>query len=109
MAVFYCRKSNSTSDVHHPVVSREYRNRLPIENVWIGTRVYSSQLVVPSALEFMNRFKELNRGDNEEEPQRGHENGEDVSRVVGHLSRVASGDVRRDGHDWFAFEIVFDE
>ncbi|TYI13252.1 hypothetical protein ES332_A08G046600v1 [Gossypium tomentosum] len=50
-------KSNASSDVHHPVVSHEYGNGLPIESSWIGTRDYSSQLVIPAVLEFVNRFE----------------------------------------------------
>ncbi|KAK9281527.1 hypothetical protein L1049_004430 [Liquidambar formosana] len=57
VAFLYCRKSNLSSELHHPVVSHEYGNGLPIESSWIGTRDYSSQLVVPSALEFVNRFE----------------------------------------------------
>lgn len=57
VAFLYCRKSNLSTDVHHPVVSHEFGNGLPIESSWIGTRDYSSQLVVPSALEFVNRFE----------------------------------------------------
>ncbi|KAJ4825561.1 hypothetical protein Tsubulata_006495 [Turnera subulata] len=57
VAFLYCKKSKWFSDVHHPVVSHEYGNGLPIESSWIGTRDYSSQLVVPSALEFVNRFE----------------------------------------------------
>ncbi|KAH7516912.1 L-cysteine desulfhydrase [Ziziphus jujuba] len=57
VAVFYCRKSALSSQVHHPVVTQEYGNGLPLESSWIGTRDYSSQLVVPSALEFVKRFE----------------------------------------------------
>ncbi|KDP28341.1 hypothetical protein JCGZ_14112 [Jatropha curcas] len=57
VAFLYCRKRSSSSDVHHPVVSHEYGNGLPIESSWIGTRDYSSQLAVPAALEFVNRFE----------------------------------------------------
>ncbi|XP_065852703.1 probable L-cysteine desulfhydrase, chloroplastic [Euphorbia lathyris] len=58
VAFLYCRKSSSkgNDDLHHPVVSHEYGNGLAIESAWIGTRDYSAQLVVPSALEFINRF-----------------------------------------------------
>ncbi|XP_010523878.1 PREDICTED: L-cysteine desulfhydrase [Tarenaya hassleriana] len=56
-AFFYCKKHSSGSDVHHPVVSHEYGNGLPIESAWIGTRDYSSQLVVPSVMKFLNRFE----------------------------------------------------
>ncbi|CAN8253939.1 unnamed protein product [Cochlearia groenlandica] len=58
IAFFYCKKRpNSESDVHHPVVSHEFGNGLPIESAWIGTRDYSSQLVVPSVMEFVNKFE----------------------------------------------------
>ncbi|AEE80314.1 L-cysteine desulfhydrase [Arabidopsis thaliana] len=57
IAFFYCKKRGSESDVHHPVVSHEFGNGLPIESAWIGTRDYSSQLVVPSVMEFVNRFE----------------------------------------------------
>ncbi|XP_065859883.1 L-cysteine desulfhydrase [Euphorbia lathyris] len=62
VAFLYCKKKNSAFDVHHPVVSHEYGNGLPIESAWIGTRDYSSQLVVPSALEFINQFEGGVRG-----------------------------------------------
>ncbi|OVA13520.1 Aminotransferase [Macleaya cordata] len=57
IAFLYCRRSNMQSDLHHPVVSHEYGNGLAIESSWIGTRDYSSQLVVPSVIEFVNRFE----------------------------------------------------
>ncbi|KAL0724542.1 hypothetical protein Bca4012_039141 [Brassica carinata] len=57
IAFFYCKKRGSESDVHHPVVSHEFGNGLAIESAWIGTRDYSSQLVVPSVMEFVNRFE----------------------------------------------------
>ncbi|GAV76479.1 Aminotran_5 domain-containing protein [Cephalotus follicularis] len=57
VAFLYCRKSSSLPDVHHPVVSHEYGNGLSIESSWIGTRDYSSQLVVPEVMEFVNRFE----------------------------------------------------
>lgn len=57
VAFLYCRNSSLTSEVHHPVVSHEYGNGLAIESSWIGTRDYSSQLVIPSVLEFVNRFE----------------------------------------------------
>ncbi|XP_076935843.1 L-cysteine desulfhydrase-like [Bidens hawaiensis] len=56
VAVLYCRKSLA-SDLHHPVVSHEYGNGLAIESAWIGTRDYSSQLLVPEVIEFVNRFE----------------------------------------------------
>ncbi|KAI3946870.1 hypothetical protein MKW98_003433, partial [Papaver atlanticum] len=52
----YCRKG-SRAELHHPVVSSEYGNGLAIESGWIGNRDYSSQHVVPSVLEFVNRFE----------------------------------------------------
>lgn len=58
VAFLYCRKSNSSSSaMHHPVVSHEYGNGLPIESSWIGTRDYSPQLVIPTIIEFVNRFE----------------------------------------------------
>ncbi|KAL9248212.1 hypothetical protein vseg_021560 [Gypsophila vaccaria] len=67
VAFLYCRKKASKGngavgeveddDVHHPVVSHEYGNGLPVESAWIGTRDYSSQLVVPEVLEFVERFE----------------------------------------------------
>lgn len=57
VAFFYCGKSSVSKDLHHPVVSHEYGNGLAIESAWIGTRDYSSQLVVPEVLEFVNRFE----------------------------------------------------
>ncbi|MBA0741436.1 hypothetical protein Gogos_014589 [Gossypium gossypioides] len=57
VAFLYCNKSTTSSDLHHPVVSHEYGNGLPIESSWTGTRDYSSQLVVPAVLEFVNRFE----------------------------------------------------
>ncbi|KAL9427122.1 hypothetical protein AB3S75_033839 [Citrus x aurantiifolia] len=56
-AILYFRKSSEVYDLHHPVVSHEYGNGFPIESAWIGTRDYSAQLVVPQALEFVNRFE----------------------------------------------------
>ncbi|KAK6911708.1 Aminotransferase class V domain [Dillenia turbinata] len=55
VAFLYSKKSSC--ELHHPVVSHEYGNGLAIESAWIGTRDYSSQLVVPSVLEFVNRFR----------------------------------------------------
>ncbi|PIN11891.1 Cysteine desulfurase NFS1 [Handroanthus impetiginosus] len=57
VAFLYCRKSPASPDLHHPVVSHEYGNGLAIESSWIGTRDYSSQLVIPEVLEFINRFE----------------------------------------------------
>ncbi|CAF2060037.1 hypothetical protein Bca4012_100078 [Brassica carinata] len=57
IAFFYCKKRSSELDVHHPVVSHEFGNGLAIESAWIGTRDYSSQLVVPSVMEFVKRFE----------------------------------------------------
>ena len=58
VALLYCKMSPEVSDLHHPVVSNEYGNGLAIESAWIGTRDYSPQLVVPSVLEFINRFED---------------------------------------------------
>ncbi|KAL9248446.1 putative L-cysteine desulfhydrase, chloroplastic [Drosera capensis] len=60
VAFLYCRnagKCDGDNDVHHPVVSHEYGNGLPVESAWIGTRDYSSQIVVPEVLEFIDRFE----------------------------------------------------
>ncbi|KAL5723624.1 L-cysteine desulfidase [Ranunculus cassubicifolius] len=57
VAFLYCRRRSIPSELHHPVVSHEYGKGLAIESAWIGTRDYSSQLVVPSVLEFVNRFE----------------------------------------------------
>ncbi|KAL6278420.1 hypothetical protein ACE6H2_022021 [Prunus campanulata] len=57
IAFLYCRKSPKCQELHHPVVSHEYGNGLAIESAWIGTRDYSPQLVVPSVLDFVNRFE----------------------------------------------------
>lgn len=54
---FLYSRNPEVSDLHHPVVSHEYGNGLAIESSWIGTRDYSAQLVVPEALEFVNRFE----------------------------------------------------
>ncbi|TKY52406.1 L-cysteine desulfhydrase [Spatholobus suberectus] len=55
VAFLYCK--NKSNDVHHPVVSQEYGKGLPVESAWVGMRDYSPQLVVPSILEFVNRFE----------------------------------------------------
>lgn len=57
IAFLYSRKHPESSELHHPVVSHEYGNGLAVESTWIGTRDYSAQLVVPEALEFVNRFE----------------------------------------------------
>ncbi|KAK7337647.1 hypothetical protein VNO77_18232 [Canavalia gladiata] len=57
IAFLYSRRHSKFSDLHHPVVSHEYGNGLAVESAWIGTRDYSAQLVVPEALEFVNRFE----------------------------------------------------
>ncbi|KAJ7977741.1 L-cysteine desulfhydrase [Quillaja saponaria] len=57
VAFLYCGNSGIKCDVHHPVVSHEYGNGLPTESAWVGARDYSPQLVVPSILEFVNRFE----------------------------------------------------
>ncbi|KAG6480387.1 putative L-cysteine desulfhydrase 1 [Zingiber officinale] len=56
-AFLYAQKAPTSPPLHHPVVSHEYGNGLPTESSWIGTRDYSSQLVVPSAMEFISRFE----------------------------------------------------
>ncbi|KAL3714426.1 hypothetical protein ACJRO7_006365 [Eucalyptus globulus] len=63
VAFLYCRKSSGlVSNTHHPVVTHEYGNGLPIESAWVGNRDYSSQLVVPAAFEFVERFEGGIRG-----------------------------------------------
>ena len=61
IAFLYTRRNlkgtDPGSDLHHPVVSHEYGNGLAVESAWIGTRDYSAQLVVPAAVEFVNRFE----------------------------------------------------
>ncbi|KAJ4900637.1 hypothetical protein Rs2_14588 [Raphanus sativus] len=59
VAFLYCKRSGGGggSNLHHPVVSHEYGNGLAVESTWVGTRDYSAQLVVPSILEFVNRFE----------------------------------------------------
>ncbi|XP_073307083.1 probable L-cysteine desulfhydrase, chloroplastic [Primulina huaijiensis] len=56
-AFLYCKMSEESSDLHHPVVSHEYGNGLAMESAWTGTRDYSSQLVLPEVMEFLNRFE----------------------------------------------------
>ncbi|OAY42452.1 probable L-cysteine desulfhydrase, chloroplastic [Manihot esculenta] len=58
VAFLYSRKSNDRDDddLHHPVVSHEYGNGLAVESSWVGNRDYTAQLVVPSVLEFIDRF-----------------------------------------------------
>lgn len=70
VAFLYTKKASTLSPLHHPVVSHEYGNGLPTESSWIGTRDYSSQLVVPSAMEFISRFE----GGIEGIQKRNHEN-----------------------------------
>lgn len=57
VAFIYTHKSVNSVDLHHPVVSHEYGNGLAIESSWIGNRDYSAQLVVPTVMEFVNRFE----------------------------------------------------
>lgn len=57
VAFLYCRKSDKSLNIHHPIVSSEYGKGLPIESGWIGTRDYSAQLVVPQVIEFFDRFE----------------------------------------------------
>lgn len=56
-AFLYCRKTPSSADLHHLVVTHEYGRGLAEESSWIGNRDYSAQLVVPSVIEFVNRFE----------------------------------------------------
>ncbi|KAL6850007.1 hypothetical protein ACP4OV_020634 [Aristida adscensionis] len=58
VAFLHIRKDDPiATQLHHPVVSSEYGNGLPMESAWIGVRDYSAQLVVPNAVEFMSRFE----------------------------------------------------
>ncbi|XP_047059727.1 putative L-cysteine desulfhydrase 1 [Lolium rigidum] len=58
VAFLHTRKGGPVaSQLHHPVVSHEYGNGLPMESGWIGTRDYSAQIVVPEAVNFVNRFE----------------------------------------------------
>ncbi|XP_024186962.1 probable L-cysteine desulfhydrase, chloroplastic [Rosa chinensis] len=57
VAFLYCRKSVTHLELHHPMVSHDYGKGLAIESSWIGTRDYSPSLVVPSVVEFTNRFE----------------------------------------------------
>lgn len=57
VAFLYTRRSTNSVDLHHPVVSHEYGKGLAVESSWIGNRDYSAQLVVPSVMEFVNRFE----------------------------------------------------
>ncbi|KAL5228205.1 hypothetical protein ABZP36_016470 [Zizania latifolia] len=58
VAFLHTRKDDPiASQLHHPVVSHEYGNGLPMESGWIGTRDYSAQLVVPDSIDFVNRFE----------------------------------------------------
>ncbi|KAH9313070.1 hypothetical protein KI387_028105, partial [Taxus chinensis] len=56
VAFLYCRHSFH-SNAHHPIVSHLFGNGLPAESAWVGTRDYSAQLCVPSALEFTKKFQ----------------------------------------------------
>jgi L-cysteine desulfhydrase len=58
VAFLHTRKDDPVAaQLHHPVVSQEYGNGLPMESGWIGTRDYSAQLVVSEAIDFVNRFE----------------------------------------------------
>ncbi|TVU21332.1 hypothetical protein EJB05_30960, partial [Eragrostis curvula] len=58
VAFLHIRKDDPVAaQLHHPVVSSEYGNGLPMESAWIGVRDYSAQLVVPDAVDFMTRFE----------------------------------------------------
>ncbi|KAK1418540.1 hypothetical protein QVD17_27685 [Tagetes erecta] len=56
VAFLHC-KDPEASKLHHPVVSHHYGNGIANESSWIGTRDYSAQLVIPEALEFVDRFE----------------------------------------------------
>ncbi|KAM2366611.1 hypothetical protein TB2_005029 [Malus domestica] len=68
-------------ELHHPVVSHEYGNGLAIESASVGNRDYSPQLVVPSVLEFINRFE----GGIEGIKKRNHETMGTTGQVAGSL------------------------
>ncbi|KAH6796000.1 hypothetical protein C2S51_036986 [Perilla frutescens var. frutescens] len=55
-AFLYCKMSDESSELHHPVVSHEYGNGLAMESAWAGTRDYSAQLVLTEVMEFVSRF-----------------------------------------------------
>ncbi|WOL06703.1 hypothetical protein Cni_G15437 [Canna indica] len=58
VAVLHARLSSvAARRLHHPVVSHEYGNGLPLESGWIGNRDYTPQLVIPTVVEFVNRFE----------------------------------------------------
>ncbi|KAK4749754.1 hypothetical protein SAY87_027203 [Trapa incisa] len=57
VAFLYCKKFELSKDMRHPVAFQEHGNDLPVGNAWTGTRDYSSQLVVHSAMEFVERFE----------------------------------------------------
>ncbi|KAL2325635.1 hypothetical protein Fmac_024693 [Flemingia macrophylla] len=57
VAFLYARRSSKSRDLHHPVVSHEYGNGIAVESSWAGNRDYSAQLVVPAAVDFVNRFE----------------------------------------------------
>ncbi|XP_057732354.1 L-cysteine desulfhydrase [Arachis stenosperma] len=57
VAFLHCKNSKGLVDLHHPVVSQEYGKGLALESSWVGNRDYTPQLVVPSILEFVNRFE----------------------------------------------------
>lgn len=56
-AFLYARKSAVSDGLHHPIVSSQYGKGLAIESGAVGTRDYSTMLVVPAVFEFVNRFE----------------------------------------------------
>ncbi|KAJ3680442.1 hypothetical protein LUZ60_016720 [Juncus effusus] len=57
VAFLHTRTGPHNTNLHHPVVSHEYGNGLPLESGWIGTRDYSPQLVIPQVIDFVNKFE----------------------------------------------------
>jgi len=76
VAFLHCRRTFHPI-MHHPIVSHEFGNGLPAESGWVGTRDYSAQLCVPSALEFTKKF----------------EGGIDAIRQKNHVKVVAMGEM----------------
>ncbi|GAQ82804.1 cysteine desulfurase, partial [Klebsormidium nitens] len=53
VAFFHAKKEHSPR-LHHPVTSHNLNRGLFLESAWVGTRDYSAQLCVPSAVEFIH-------------------------------------------------------
>ncbi|KAL3635157.1 putative L-cysteine desulfhydrase, chloroplastic [Castilleja foliolosa] len=77
-AFLYCKMSDESSNLHHPVVSHEYGNGLAMESAWIGTRDYSAQLVLPEVMEFVSRFEGGIKGI----MRRNHENAVEMGKML---------------------------